>query len=118
MTLNVSDAYPSNYMKADDLGSHAVVLAIAHVEMEDLGTDRKPVAYFADAKKGLVLNKTNATAIAAEHGDNMHGWKGKQIELFTTPVTFQGQTRDAIRVRPVKAEAPATGLPSDSLIDL
>lgn len=104
--MKVSDAFPSNYLKATDLNDHTPTLAIDHVAVETLGDDRKPVAYFTDTKKGLVLNKTNATAIAAEHGDDMDAWKGKKIELFAMPVTFQGQTRDAIRVRPIKVEPP------------
>ena len=118
MTLNVTDAYPAMYMKGEDLGKREITLTIERVEMEDLGTDRKAVAYFSDAKKGLVLNVTNARAIAAEHGNDMHGWKGKKIELFTMPVTFQGKTTDAIRVRPVNDEAPAepaNKLPDDDL---
>ena len=61
--------------------------------------EKKPVVYFVGKEKGLVLNKTNANVIAEEFGDDTARWTNKELELFTTPVTFQGQTRPAIRVR-------------------
>ena len=81
-----------------------------------------------DAKKGLVLNVTNARAIATLAGDDMDTWTGTQIELFSTPVTFKGQVTEGIRVRPIdqvhtKKPAPATtpapnDLDPDDPIDL
>ena len=117
--MKVSDAYPSNYIKAIDLDGRTAELTIRNVTMEDLGNDRKPVAHFSDAKKGLVLNVTNASAVAAEFGDDMDAWAGHKIELYGTPVTFQGKTVDAIRVRPVR-EKPAAkdGVPFDDALDL
>ena len=58
----VSDAFPSNYLKAADLNNRTVKVAIDKVTFEEIGQekDKKPVMYFADVKKGLVLNKTNA----------------------------------------------------------
>jgi hypothetical protein len=43
----------------------------------------------------------------------MEGWTGKEIELFSQMVPFQGQNVPAIRVRAV-AEAPE-GDPNDPL---
>ena len=97
----VSEAFPSNYLKAADLNNRTVKVKIDKVIFEEIGQnkDRKPVMYFADVKKGLVLNKTNAVEIAATHGDQMEGWTGKEIELFSQMVPFQGQNVAAIRVR-------------------
>ena len=73
--------------------------------------------YFDKVKKGLVLNKTNATEIAATHGETMEGWTGKEIELFSMMVPFQGQNVAAIRVRAVNPEpviaATAVAGPAD-----
>jgi hypothetical protein len=99
--MRVSDAFPSNYMKAADLKGQTVMLTVDNVTMEDLGGDRKPVLHFTDAKKGLVLNVTNARAIEGTHGDDMDAWSGRKIELFAMAVSFQGRTVDSIRVRPV-----------------
>ena len=78
---------------------------------EEIGQnkDKKPIVYFDKVKKGLVLNKTNAVEIAATHGDQMEGWTGKEIELFSMMVPFQGQNVAAIRLRAVAAVADVAG---------
>ena len=108
----VSDAFPSNFLKAADLNNRTVKVAIDKVVFEEIGQnkDRKPVVYFADVKKGLVLNKTNAEQIGAVHGQELEGWAGKEIELFSMMVPFNGQNVAAIRVRAV-AEAAVTETP-------
>ncbi len=99
----VSDAFPSNYLKAADLNNHTIKLRMDKVIFEEIGQekDKKPVMYFADVKKGLVLNKTNATTIGAVHGQELEGWTGKEIEIFSMMVPYQGQNVAAIRVRAV-----------------
>jgi len=108
----VSDAFPSNFLKAGDLNNRTVKVAIDKVVFEEIGQnkDRKPVVYFADVQKGLVLNKTNAEQIGAVHGQELEGWAGKEIELFSMMVPFNGQNVAAIRVRAV-AEATAVETP-------
>ena len=110
----VSEAFPSNYLKAADLNNRTVKVAINKVVFEEIGRDKdsKPIVYFDKVKKGLVLNKTNAVEIAATHGDQMDGWIGKEIELFSMMVPFQGQNVAAIRVRAV-AETVAAETPPD-----
>ena len=104
----VNEAFPSNYLKASDLNNRTVKVSIDKIVFEEIGRDKdkKPILYFNGAKKGLVLNRTNATTIGAVHGEQMDGWTGKEIELFSTMVLFQGQNVAAIRVRAV-AEAVA-----------
>ncbi len=99
----VDEAFPSNWLKAADLKNRTVKVTINRVVFEEIGQnkDEKPVVYFEKVKKGLILNKTNATEIAATHGKQMDGWTGKEIELFSTMVPFQGQNVAAIRVRAV-----------------
>ncbi len=102
----VADAFPSNFLKAADLNNRTIKVTIDKVIFEEIGQnkDKKPVMYFEKVQKGLVLNKTNATEIAAKHGETMEDWTGKEIELFSMMVPFQGQNVPAIRVRAV-AEA-------------
>ncbi len=109
----VSDAFPSIFLKAADLNNRTVKVTIDKVIFEEIGQnkDKKPVMYFEKVKKGLVLNKTNAVEIGATHGDQMEGWTGKEIELFSTMVPFQGSNVPAIRVRAVAAAA--SGAPAD-----
>ena len=111
----ISDAFPSNYLRAADLANRTIKLKIEKVVFEEIGQekDKKPVMYFADVKKGLVLNKTNATTIGAVHGQEFEGWTGKEIELFSMMVPFQGQNVAAIRVRAVtEPEEPIPARPT------
>lgn len=102
--MRVSEAFPSNYIKAGDLNGGSPRVVINHVKLEDIGDDRKPVVYFKGKEKGLVLNKTNANNIATLYGDDMDDWSGKEIVLFPAMVDFQGRTVEAIRVRGVQAK--------------
>ena len=99
----VSEAFPSNFLKASDLNNRTVKAMIDRVVFEEIGMnkDKKPVMYFKKWKKGLVLNKTNAETIAVIHGQHFEGWTGKEIELFSQMVPFQGQNVAAIRCRAV-----------------
>ena len=110
--MKVSDAFPSEFLKAADIGSHQVKVLISHVELREVGDDTKPVIFFQNKKKGLVCNVTNANAIAQYYGDDMDHWAGHPIELFTMMVTFQGRTQPAIRVRvPITHAAPLRPAP-------
>jgi hypothetical protein len=111
--MNIFDAFPSSYLKAADLKGRRVALTIKDVTIEQLGEDKKPVVYFhgTSSERGLVLNKTNASAIAEMYGPETAEWVGRKIIIYSARVEFQGQYRDGIRVdtRPpaeVDAQAP------------
>ncbi len=114
----IDEAFPSNWLKAADFNNRTVKLTIDKVIFEEIGqnNDKKPVVYFEKVKKGLILNKTNATTIGAVHGQDFEGWTGKEIELFSMSVPFQGQNVAAIRVRAVaEAEVAGPADPNDPL---
>ena len=99
MSILISEQYPNKYLKADDIPK-PVIWSVDYVELADMpGGDTKPVIFFKGQEKGLVANKTNSTALAIVYGDDTGKWKGKKVELFTMPVTFNGQTKPAIRVK-------------------
>ena len=111
----VSDAFPSNYLKAADLNNRTVKVVIDKVLFEEIGQnkDKKPVMYFQKVQKGLVLNKTNAEQIGSVHGQELEGWTGKEIELFSQMVPFNGQNVPAIRVRAAaEPEEPVPARPN------
>lgn len=113
--MRVSEAFPSNYIKAGDLQGGSPRVVINHVKLEDIGDDRKPVVYFKGKEKGLVLNKTNANNIATLFGDDMDDWSGKEIVLFPAMVDFQGRTVEAIRVRGVQAKDRPAAKPDPNI---
>ena len=97
--MRVSEAFPSNYLKASDLQGRNVQVKIDHASYEEMGKEQKLVLYFQGKEKGMVLNKTNANNIAYIYGEEMDDWKGAEIVLFEAMVDFQGKTVPAIRVR-------------------
>jgi len=110
--MRVSDAFPSNYLKAADLQGRSVVVTIDRCEMEDIGDERKPILFFQGKQKGMVLNKTNANNVAVLYGDDTDDWTGQKVELFEAMVDFQGKTVAAIRIRGPRQNRPAQGRPA------
>jgi len=104
--MKMSVAFPSKYIAAADLQGRQVDVEIERVEMEDIGDDHKPVAYFVGKSKGLVLNKTNASVIADIYGDETDAWLGRVVTLFPTKVDYQGKRVDAVRVMAPRNAAP------------
>jgi len=84
-----------------------VAVTISHVADEKVGTDeeQKPVLYFRELGKGLVLNWTNAQCIAELLGtEDMDLWGGGKIVLFDDPrVEYAGKRCGGIRVRAAHA---------------
>ena len=109
--MRISEAYPSKYLKAADLDGQDRAVSIRACIQEELGQgvemETKPVLYFDGGQKGLVLNKTNAQAIADDYGDDTEAWAGREIVLFIQKVTFQGKLMPAIRVRTQATPQPA-----------
>jgi hypothetical protein len=102
MNMNKDDFFPSKYLKASDLKGQSVVVKVDRVQKEKLGEDTKPVIYFQGKQKGMVLNKTNWTAIADLYGDESDDWTDGEIELFEAQVEFQGKVGPGLRVRKVR----------------
>lgn len=103
--MNINDVFPSNFLKASDLHGRKLRLTISEVRMEKMGQEEKPVLYFEGKDKGLVLNKTKAGILSAAYSPETEGWRGKEVAIYPTKVSFQGQMVDAIGVEAVVAEA-------------
>ena len=100
--MKISDAFPSKYLKADDLGSQRITLTVMAVTMEDIGDKEfKLVMRFMGKDKGMVLNKTNATICGTVWGDETDAWQGKQLELYAQPVMFNGRQVMGLAVAPL-----------------
>ncbi len=108
--MNINSAFPSNYLKASDLGDAQPVVTIDRVEVEGIGKNKeqKPVIYFQGKEKGVVLNKTNAKKIAELLGStDTDDWIGQRIRLFATSTEFAGETVECIRVKAAGNGKPA-----------
>ena len=115
--MRIDAAFPSTYSKAADLQGQQVTVTIARVVTELIGSDEhKPVVYFTGKEKGLVLNKTNANAIAQAYGYETDDWEGQKIVLFEAMVEFQGRTVAAVRVRLPPAARPAKPVQAEPIV--
>jgi hypothetical protein len=108
-------AFPSKFIKADDLGATRPIGTIASVDFETVGNganaDRKLVVRFDESTlKPLVLNRINCETIAEITGtDDYAQWVGHRIQLFATKTEFQGKRVACIRIAaPPKGKATAT----------
>ena len=98
--MKLTEVFPSNFIKAEDLQGRDVTVIISNAQIEKLGNDNKLVMYFKGKDKGLVCNKTNAGRISYLYGDDTDDWIGKPIVLTSEFVEFQGKSVKAIRVKP------------------
>lgn len=113
--MDINSAFPSTYLKAADLAGQMRTVTIERVALELVGdTDQKPVVYFVGIPKALVMNRTNGAAIANAYGTETDNWIGKQITLFSAPVSFQGRVVDAIRVTASSTGAAQTTTPEQT----
>lgn len=109
--MNLDTAFPSKYLRADDLrDGFSEVLIIDRFSMESLKDPRtnveemKPILYFRRAEKGLVLNVTNKNALKMMFGTaDSDQMIGKEVELFKTQVAVGRELKNAMRLR-----APST----------
>ena len=133
--MKTSEAFPSKYLKAADIGSNTWRVTVDEIRREELlapdgRRQTKPVLYFRRIEKGMVLNVTNSRVIEHVYGEEMDDWVGKELVLYTREVEARGQMMNAIRVRipqPGQSTAPshvqyaqsqepaayASGLPDD-----
>lgn len=111
-TLN--DLFPSPYLAATDVDSKPVVTikSITKKTMKNRdGEDEvKPVIFFNEMDKGMVLNKTNAEIIASLYGNTLEDWTGERVQLHSVMVEAFGKRQPAIRVAEQKPTTDKTKL--------
>ena len=97
--MKISEEFPSQYLKASDLGGREIRVTMGRVEREKIGTDTKLILYFKGKDKGLVLNKTNAFAIGDAYGEDTEDWFDQPLILFSIKTEYQGKIVDGLRCR-------------------
>lgn len=100
----------SKFLKGTDIGAgKETKVTISDIEQGEQDRDGKKIPqlmlHFKDKEKKLGLNVGNLETMISMYGSETDGWMGKEIILFTVPVsTPQGQPTLGIRIR--GAEAP------------
>lgn len=113
--MRMNDAFPSKYLKAEDLEEGDLIVTISDCRFEEFTDpktkrpDNKPVLYFEEEDvKPMVLNKTNYRSISTNLGsDDTETWLGKRVALFATEVESFGEMTLGIRVRMKKTAKAA-----------
>ena len=72
------------------------------------------VAYFTDAEKPMILNRTNCKTIEKIYTPYIEDWVGKKIQLYVEKVRAFGDTVDALRIRPEQPDKKKPELTPDS----
>ncbi len=105
--MHVDTLFPSKHLSAADLDGKDLSLTVESWQIEEVGTDEeeRPVLYFREHKKGMVLNRTNADSIAGLYGTEVDQWIGKTIIVYPTTTRFGKKTVPCIRVRETKVSA-------------
>jgi hypothetical protein len=101
-------------MNAGDFVSEKA-LRIKAVTVETMrGGEQKPVLWFTNHQKGLILNKTNNRTLRGSFGDDMEKWAEKIVVVFPTQTDFGGKVVGALRVRipPPKQATTGNGRPA------
>ena len=102
--VDINQVFLSNTFRGDQLDGEEPVLTIKQVEVKSFDDGvQKLNLHFAEEKRTLVCNKTNAKKIAKAFGTETAQWVGKKIQLYADLVDFHGKTVEGIRVRPVKS---------------
>lgn len=104
--------FPSDYLAAVEFQGRDVTLKIRSVERESLRRtdgENEPafIVRFEETKKKLVLNKTNAAAIATLTGETeAQNWVGRRVTLYPTTCQAFGAEVECIRVRSTTSGSP------------
>lgn len=104
--MKLNDMFPSKYVTGAELGGRSYPVTIARIQAETMRPNAqspevtKFVLYTVEGKKGIVLGKPLALAIARALGsEDTDDWTGKKIVIYPEPVTVAGVQRVAIRAR-------------------
>lgn len=110
----VSELFPSKYVRAADLGGRPRVVVVAAVFVEEFrqrdgSRARRPVLRFRGATKAMILNKTQALALAEITGSEViEEWVGHRV-MLTPGVASNGQPTIVIQRAPHPPDAPEPG---------
>ncbi len=98
-----SDAYGSKWFSSSDLNGQPTTLKIVGVRWERVGQPPvdKLVLAFEGRAKHLILNKSNATALADEWGELENEWLGHTVLATVTQTSFG----PGVQLEPTEAPA-------------
>jgi hypothetical protein len=105
--MRFDDLFPSAFLKASDFDEGPRTLVVDKITRQELGDEMKPVVYFRNTSRGLVLNKVNGGALRGLYGSDTDGWLGQPVEAYSTTTEFGGKIVPCIRLRAPKSKSTA-----------
>lgn len=101
--MNINAAFVGDYLRADQIQGKTPTVTIRDVKMVELEDEKgkvrgRPVVYFAETKRGWVLNRTNAQALAAMFGVETSEWKNRQVTIYAAQVQLGREKTLGVRV--------------------
>jgi hypothetical protein len=130
-----NELFKAKYLKADAIPDGCIVARIKSASVESLKgfngeMEKKLVLYLNKGLPPYVVNRTAFDIIADFLGDDSDSWVNTEIELFSSTVEVNGQTKPCVRVRqpdqtrmalngeaPKKTPAPARAAGDNSDMD-
>lgn len=114
--MNIN-ALLSRWITAADLPQGKTLrLTMRRVTVEEVysqkakGLVKKPVLWFLEARKGLIINRTNADAISAMYGPEVDNWPGQPVGVQQDTTRVGNKTVPCVRIVPAPGGAPAVAL--------
>src|SRR5262245_10162950 len=105
------DAFPGKLLKAADVKESPLSAVISYVEMQTVGQGAdqksKPVLFFEDYDKPMVVNATNWDSLADAFGEESDDWAVRKIKIRAARTQFQGKSVDGLRIEAVKEDGEA-----------
>ena len=101
------DIYGSRFLAATDVKA-PVSATIERVSYEPFTRPGEPtrtkcVLHFKGGRKPMVVNKTNANAMAAAFGKAFDNWVGKRVSVRAEQTVFAGKPTLGLRVYPINS---------------
>lgn len=113
--MNIFSTDLFKYLQGDMIGDSTITMTVLSVSMESIsaggrgGAQAKPVLHFKEKDKTLILNKTNALALAERLGPETDKWAGARVKLAAPMVDAFGKQKRAVRVVGVEPAASGNG---------
>jgi hypothetical protein len=114
-----NDLKSRKYLAQDDVGDKARLLTMSHIGIEAVGwgdeQEDKPILYFQETKKGMVLNHVNRSVLEVDLAiDTPDAVEGVKVVLYVDPnVTFGNKRVGGLRLRKPSVNQPDPTAESD-----
>jgi hypothetical protein len=113
MGINMRNYSAKDFIKLDDVAEGPLQKTIASIEV---GAFDKPDVVFTDGSQ-LSLNRTSVLALSKVFGWDSESWLGQRVEIYEGSVTYNGNSKTGVMVRPIEDESRPPRPPINADLD-